>query len=158
MGRGVSSGGGQSSLGYLFGSDEPPRQRPNNRAPPPEPQQPATKQTRDGFGRNVQTQEKPTGNNMPAAGKVIDDSGSSLEMGAGRMGRNNNNYFRAEGQNAGNFITVWLLRSLSLLDCQYSSLFGVFKRFLCSSTITKTYLDQIPKMLLATSSLSVDKS
>ena len=25
MGRGVSSGGGQSSLGYLFGGDEPPK-------------------------------------------------------------------------------------------------------------------------------------
>lgn len=30
MGRGVSSGGGQSSLGYLFGSGEAPKSTPTN--------------------------------------------------------------------------------------------------------------------------------
>ncbi|KAI5073719.1 hypothetical protein GOP47_0011732 [Adiantum capillus-veneris] len=36
MGRGVSYGGGQSSLGYLFGSDEPPKAAPSGTtgAPP----------------------------------------------------------------------------------------------------------------------------
>ncbi|CAD5190637.1 protein SPIRAL1-like 3 isoform X2 [Musa acuminata AAA Group] len=41
MGRGVSSGGGQSSLGYLFGGDEAPKSTgesaapAHNPAPPP---------------------------------------------------------------------------------------------------------------------------
>jgi SPIRAL1-like protein len=37
MGRGVSSGGGQSSLGYLFGSDEAPKpaEKPAPQKPTP---------------------------------------------------------------------------------------------------------------------------
>lgn len=35
MGRGVSSGGGQSSLGYLFGSGEAPKPAANNLHPAP---------------------------------------------------------------------------------------------------------------------------
>uniref|UniRef100_A0A5B7CEH3 Protein SPIRAL1-like 1 n=1 Tax=Davidia involucrata TaxID=16924 RepID=A0A5B7CEH3_DAVIN len=34
MGRGVSSGGGQSSLGYLFGSGEAPKSTTNNAEAP----------------------------------------------------------------------------------------------------------------------------
>ena len=109
MGRGVSSGGGKSSLGYLFGSDVPPRARPNNRAPASvQPQQSADTRRQDKMEK-------------PAAGKVYDDGGgTSLDMSVGGnntlMGRNNNNYYRADGQNSGNFITVSLLAYISSLS------------------------------------------
>lgn len=72
MNRGGSSGGGQSSLGYLFGSDEAPK--------------PAT--------------EKPAENSAapPPVEKL-------KEIPAGIQGTAGNNYFRADGQNTGNFIT-----------------------------------------------------
>ncbi|KAF5734232.1 protein SPIRAL1-like 5 [Tripterygium wilfordii] len=78
MSRGGSFGGGQSSLGYLFGSDEekpsPPASRPVN--PPP-------------YGVDITptTMEKPP------------DSPSSEKDKA------SNNYHRSQGQNSGNFIT-----------------------------------------------------
>ena len=74
MGRGVSSGGGQSSLGYLFGSGEAP--------PKPAPEKPVEK---------------------PAPEPV----NKLKEIPAGIQGNAGNNYFRADGQNTGNFITVW---------------------------------------------------
>ncbi|KAH9318114.1 hypothetical protein KI387_019883, partial [Taxus chinensis] len=93
MGRGVSSGGGQSSLGYLFGSDEPAKPAPTrgqpvqNAAPltsdPPKPSKP---------------QE-----NGPANPSKPQENGP--EVPAGVHGTHTNNYFRAEGQNCGNFIT-----------------------------------------------------
>nr|GMD34082.1 protein SPIRAL1-like 1 [Ipomoea batatas] len=66
MGRGVSFGGGQSSLGYLFGSGEPP---------------------------------KPTTNNAEAP------LNQGAAIPAGVPGSKTNNYFRADGQNCGNFLT-----------------------------------------------------
>ncbi|KAL3695746.1 hypothetical protein R1sor_009822 [Riccia sorocarpa] len=102
MGRGVSSGGGQSSLGYLFGDDPSarraaapapapaaqPQQQPAPSAPPP---------------REPAHAPAPAAKDLPAAGKS--DSGTSLDMGQPRMGRNSNNYHRSDGQNTGNFIT-----------------------------------------------------
>eukprot|EP01018_Ginkgo_biloba_P021287 Gb_10280 [translate_table: standard] len=76
MGRGVSSGGGQSSLGYLFGSDQPPKTPP---LPSPTQSQEAPK-----------CQPASTNNNSPSSS---------------RTDRNSNNYHRADGQNSGNFIT-----------------------------------------------------
>ncbi|KAJ4756263.1 spiral1 [Rhynchospora pubera] len=76
MGRGVSAGGGQSSLGYLFGSDgESPKPavekpEPVQKTPPP----PVDK-----------TKQAPAG----------------IQGGGSRT----NNYFRSEGQNCGNFLT-----------------------------------------------------
>ncbi|OAY84168.1 Protein SPIRAL1-like 2 [Ananas comosus] len=75
MGRGVSSGGGQSSLGYLFGSGEAPK-AVENAAPAP-----------------VQ---------KPASPPPVD---ASKQIPAGIQGCQANNYFRADGQNSGNFIT-----------------------------------------------------
>ncbi|GAB2297141.1 hypothetical protein Dimus_031242 [Dionaea muscipula] len=89
MGRGVSSGGGQSSLGYLFGSEE------------------AT---------------KPAANNVPAAsneGQIVKDAASvkpatnspsidvSKQIPAGIHSSNSSYHFRADGQNSGNFLTVY---------------------------------------------------
>ncbi|XP_049395939.1 protein SPIRAL1-like 1 [Solanum stenotomum] len=85
MGRGVSSGGGQSSLGYLFGDGEPPKPT-TNRVEAPQNQGPTTSDP-----------QKPTATApAPTVNKQIP---------AGIQGRNSNNYFRADGQNTGNFLT-----------------------------------------------------
>lgn len=86
MGRGVSSGGGQSSLGYLFGDGEPPKPT-NNKVEAPQNQGPTTSDP-----------QKPTAT-APAPNV-------NKQIPAGIQGRNSNNYFRADGQNTGNFLTV----------------------------------------------------
>ncbi|KAK4436964.1 protein SPIRAL1-like 1 [Sesamum alatum] len=90
MGRGVSSGGGQSSLGYLFGSGEAPAPKPATRNAQAPPQNPAP------VVSHV-VPEKP----CPAA-----PSGESgKQIPAGIQGSQKNNYHRADGQNTGNFLT-----------------------------------------------------
>uniref|UniRef100_A0A5B6YVL7 Protein SPIRAL1-like 2 n=1 Tax=Davidia involucrata TaxID=16924 RepID=A0A5B6YVL7_DAVIN len=83
MGRGVSAGGGQSSLGYLFGSGE----TTNN-------SQAAEKQ---GQKLTNGPSQKPA-----AASPPLDNN---KQIPAGIHGSNANNYLRADGQNCGNFIT-----------------------------------------------------
>ncbi|AQL06052.1 Protein SPIRAL1 [Zea mays] len=75
MSRGGSAGGGQSSLGYLFGSGEPPKPAvaPAASAPPV---------------------EKPSAAKTDAAKQV-----------AAGVTSQTNNYHRADGQNTGNFLT-----------------------------------------------------
>lgn len=95
MGRGVSSGGGQSSLGYLFGSGEPAN---NN------PQKPAKSE-----GNAVSSKPPPENGPTPAPQAVAGSSPPQAVAGstpAGNPGNVTNNYFRADGQNCGNFITV----------------------------------------------------
>ncbi|KAL2528606.1 Protein SPIRAL1-like 1 [Forsythia ovata] len=76
MGRGVSAGGGQSSLGYLFGGGEAPNaQKGSNNEPSPKPS--VTPQAVD----------------------------NSKQTPAGIPGNTTNNYLRADGQNCGNFLT-----------------------------------------------------
>ncbi|RVW43418.1 Protein SPIRAL1-like 1 [Vitis vinifera] len=87
MGRGVSSGGGQSSLSYLFGSGEAPRPVSNNAPAPPI----------EGHAANNGPSSRPT-----AAAQPID---VTKQVPAGIHGNTTNNYFRADGQNTGNFIT-----------------------------------------------------
>lgn len=82
MGRGVSSGGGQSSLGYLFGSGEPAKNA-----------QGANSQGQPANGGRTQ--------NATAASPPIDK-----QIPAGIPGNLKNNYHRADGQNCGNFLTV----------------------------------------------------
>ncbi|KAG2240309.1 hypothetical protein Bca4012_023301 [Brassica carinata] len=75
MSRGGSFGGGQSSLGYLFGSD--------NEAPkslPPAAPKPTPPYGVDSTDEDNKSDQKPK---MP----------------------NDNNYHRAQGQNSGNFVT-----------------------------------------------------
>ena len=89
MGRGVSAGGGQSSLGYLFGSGEAPKPA-SNPAPP---------------------SEAPAVNNTPSpkpatAAAAAQPADATKQIPAGIQGNLANNYYRAEGQNCGNFITV----------------------------------------------------
>lgn len=93
MGRGVSSGGGQSSLGYLFGSSEAPAPKPaaNNVEAPPQNPAPVA---------NTVVPEKPSADAPPA--------GATKQIPAGIQGSQKNNYHRADGQNTGNFLTVCL--------------------------------------------------
>jgi SPIRAL1-like protein len=112
MVRGGSSGGGQSSLGYLFGSTETPQPKPPARAPAQPPQPTVAEQRPAGLARTP-PEEKPA----LAPAKTVDDSGSLLDMGGqNKMGRSSNNYHRADGQNTGNFITVSFL--IYLLEFQ----------------------------------------
>ncbi|EEF51236.1 protein SPIRAL1-like 5 [Ricinus communis] len=76
MSRGGSYGGGQSSLGYLFGSDENPT------TPPP----------------------SQTVNLPPYGVDVIPEKNNPNNLSA-EKGKVSNNYHRAQGQNTGNFIT-----------------------------------------------------
>lgn len=87
MGRGVSSGGGQSSLGYLFGSGEAPKPVTNS-AEAPKNQAPV---------ETNMVSQKPT--------SVAQPVDASKQIPAGIQGNQTNNYFRAEGQNSGNFLT-----------------------------------------------------
>ncbi|RLM69354.1 protein SPIRAL1-like 2 [Panicum miliaceum] len=90
-GRGVSYGGGHSSLNYLFGGgggDEAPAPRAK---PPPV----AADQ------RAAQPPPPP-----PAASTVAASDNEKLKgIPAGVRGSQTNNYFRAQGQNCGNFLT-----------------------------------------------------
>ncbi|KAK6116421.1 hypothetical protein DH2020_049883 [Rehmannia glutinosa] len=82
MGRGVSCGGGQSSLGYLFGSNEAPKPAKEN-AP------------------SASTESKAT-NKPNAVPQPVD---ISKQIPAGIHSSTTNNYVRADGQNTCNFIT-----------------------------------------------------
>ncbi|KAE8683016.1 Protein SPIRAL1 [Hibiscus syriacus] len=82
MGRGVSSGGGQSSLGYLFGSGEAPEQATNNSQAAPTDAPAAPKPARAPEPVDI-TKQVPAGINSASA----------------------NYHMRADGQNTGNFIT-----------------------------------------------------
>ncbi|URD76806.1 hypothetical protein MUK42_07498 [Musa troglodytarum] len=74
----VSSGGGQSSLGYLFGGDEAPKSTGESAAPA----------------------------HNPAPPPPVENS---KQIPAGIQGSLPNNYHRADGQNTGNFITLFVL-------------------------------------------------
>ncbi|XP_058080578.1 protein SPIRAL1-like 2 [Magnolia sinica] len=87
MGRGVSSGGGQSSLGYLFGNGEAPKPATNHAQP----------------AQNPVQSPVPAENNVPA--QKLQPIDNAKQIPAGIHGNPANNYFRADGQNSGNFIT-----------------------------------------------------
>ncbi|CAN8239021.1 unnamed protein product [Cochlearia groenlandica] len=89
MGRGVSAGGGQSSLGYLFGSGEAPKPAVNNNAPAAETQHTTTPAA-----------APPKTTPPPKAVADIPKQGP-----AGLNSNSANNYMRADGQNTGNFLT-----------------------------------------------------
>lgn len=88
MGRGVSSGGGQSSLGYLFGSGEAPKPAAAKAEAAPSESRVASKEP----------SPKPT-----AAPQPVD---ISKQVPAGIHSSTTNNYVRADGQSTCNFITV----------------------------------------------------
>ncbi|KAG5521360.1 hypothetical protein RHGRI_033801 [Rhododendron griersonianum] len=85
MGRGVSSGGGQSSLDYLFGSGEAPKPAANKPAP--------------SEGQAVRNGPSPK---TTAPSQPVD---VTKQIPAGIKSNISNNHFRGDSQNSGNFIT-----------------------------------------------------
>ncbi|KAJ4707281.1 Protein SPIRAL1-like [Melia azedarach] len=81
MGRGVSAGGGQSSLGYLFGSGETASNAPTSK------------------------NQSQIADNAPSQKPAVTSRPIDKEIPAGIHGNLTNNYHRADGQNCGNFIT-----------------------------------------------------
>ncbi|KAJ3687478.1 hypothetical protein LUZ61_016642 [Rhynchospora tenuis] len=79
-GRGVSAGGGQSSLGYLFGGGEDPK--PTNGSTP------------------LAEKSAPASQTSPSV-----DISKQVPAGIQVKGAETNNYHRADGQNTGNFLT-----------------------------------------------------
>ncbi|KAL3654313.1 Protein SPIRAL1-like 1 [Castilleja foliolosa] len=85
MGRGVSSGGGQSSLGYLFGNSEAPK--------------PAAEKAKvENSAATIESSPKPN-NAAPQPADI------NKQVPAGIHSSTSNNYVRADGQNTCNFIT-----------------------------------------------------
>ncbi|PIN25951.1 hypothetical protein CDL12_01307 [Handroanthus impetiginosus] len=80
MKRGGSSGGGQSSLGYLFGSDN----KQKNEAAPPSPTT-----YKPPYGIDTDIDKPPENASSPSQDKS----------------KVSNDYIRVQGQNSGNFIT-----------------------------------------------------
>ncbi|WCJ22097.1 SPIRAL1-like1 [Euphorbia peplus] len=86
MGRGVSSGGGQSSLGYLFGNGEAPKAAVNRPA------------SNDAEAVSSPPPPKPAVAPQPP----VD---ITKQIPAGINSTSANNYMRADSQNTGNFLT-----------------------------------------------------
>ncbi|GJT39630.1 SPIRAL1-like protein 1 [Tanacetum coccineum] len=109
MGRGVSSGGGQSSLGYLFGGDADSNTQP----PPPAP--PAAENPSDA-ATTEPSQNSPEPASDDKTTTVTEESSEKppSESNYNVINRNpnaavhdnmTNNYHRPDGQNCGNYIT-----------------------------------------------------
>ncbi|CAN0871161.1 Protein SPIRAL1-like 2 [Linum grandiflorum] len=94
MGRGVSSGGGQSSLGYLFGSGEAP---PPKAAPAADTSNKAPQKVEQAVAAEPAQAAAPS---APAP-----EGTKQIPAGVAVAGSKTNNYFRADGQNTGNFLT-----------------------------------------------------
>ncbi|KAL8172524.1 hypothetical protein V2J09_024328, partial [Rumex salicifolius] len=87
MGRGVSSGGGQSSLDYLFGGGEVPKPAASNASSAAPTEVPV----------NDARVAKPITDSQPMNAPKHNPAGGNRSA--------TNNYLRADGQNCGNFIT-----------------------------------------------------
>ncbi|XP_059670461.1 protein SPIRAL1-like 3 [Cornus florida] len=102
MGRGVSAGGGQSSLGYLFGGGEttstPPAAQNQGKSVNAEPSPKPAAAQNQGKGSNTEPSPK-----SASASQPVENNGKQIP--AGIPGNKVNNYFRADGQNCGNFLT-----------------------------------------------------
>lgn len=89
MSRGGSFGGGESSLGYLFGGGDAPK--------------PAKATGEAAALQNPIPAPAASPSIKPAASTEVD---ITKLIPAGIPAKPSNNYFRADGQNTGNFITV----------------------------------------------------
>ncbi|KAL5153111.1 Protein SPIRAL1-like 1 [Glycine soja] len=105
MGRGVSAGGGQSSLDYLFGSGVPASsangartQNASAPSPPVDKQSPASAPA-------PAPAAAPAPAPAPAAAPAPAPAPADKQIPAGIPGSLKNNYHRADGQNCGNFLT-----------------------------------------------------
>ncbi|KAI7740029.1 hypothetical protein M8C21_025777 [Ambrosia artemisiifolia] len=107
MGRGVSCGGGQSSLGYLFGSGgeesavntQPPPQIVNEEAAAAATTVP-TSESLEPCGVSATTETDESSQKTPESFNIINQNPSPATHNS-----TTNNYHRADGQNCGNFIT-----------------------------------------------------
>jgi len=99
MGRGVSAGGGQSSLGYLFGSGEPASNVQSAN-------QPASGARTQNAPAPAPTPAPATSAPSPPVEKQQSPAPVEKQIPAGIPGSLKNNYHRADGQNCGNFLTV----------------------------------------------------
>uniref|UniRef100_A0A6N2MLH6 Protein SPIRAL1-like 1 n=1 Tax=Salix viminalis TaxID=40686 RepID=A0A6N2MLH6_SALVM len=88
MGRGVSSGGGQSSLGYLFGGGEAPT--------PPFPKPTNT------------TSETPQSSRLPVTNEPVEEVSKQIPAGVPAKPNTTNNYFRADGRTVAIFSRFFL--------------------------------------------------
>ncbi|EYU23461.1 hypothetical protein ABFS82_01G072000 [Erythranthe guttata] len=91
MKRGGSYGGGQSSLGYLFGSDSNNKQK--NKAAPPSP----TTAYKPPYATDTDNEKPPENPSSASQDHKITNAIPNND--------NNNNYPRVQGQISGNFIT-----------------------------------------------------
>jgi len=109
--RGVNSGGGESSLGYLFGSGEsvPKPNKPN--AKTGFTTTTTTTTTTDGAGGRPKTTTTTT---------TTGDKNKTEENSAGVRG-SPNNYYRSDGQNCGNFLTVRVLNSSLIEELEFKT-------------------------------------
>ncbi|KAL4581972.1 hypothetical protein LXL04_006506 [Taraxacum kok-saghyz] len=98
MGRGVSCGGGQSSLGYLLGGTGPEAETDGNAPPPPE--NPTDNATTEPTKDSPEPSAEEASEQPPEALNVNKEN-QPAEPTDGTT----NNYHRADGQNCGNFIT-----------------------------------------------------
>ena len=102
--RGVNSGGGESSLGYLFGSGESVS-KPNKPAVNTSfTTTTTTTTTTNGAGGKPTT----TSTTNTTTGDKNKTEEEKKQMSAGVRG-SPNNYLRTEGQNCGNFLTVIII-------------------------------------------------
>nr|XP_043618424.1 protein SPIRAL1-like 3 [Erigeron canadensis] len=107
MGRGVSCGGGQSSLGYLFGGSNTGGEATDGNAQPP-PQNPTDEAATNEPSLETPVDNDPnTGTNDESLQKPTSESYNLISHNANAPVHDSttNNYHRADGQNCGNFIT-----------------------------------------------------
>ncbi|CAN6872997.1 unnamed protein product [Brassica oleracea] len=112
--RGINSGGGESSLDYLFGSGE-------SVSKPTKPAVNTSFTTTNGAGGRLTTT---TTTNTITGDKNKTEEEKKKEMSAGVRG-SPNNYLRTEGQNCGNFLTVIIIL-LSLLIIRIKNVVFIF--------------------------------
>ncbi|KAL1359660.1 hypothetical protein HN51_004973 [Arachis hypogaea] len=95
MGRGVSAGGGQSSLDYLFVTDE----AANNNAPA------ADNVPAADIPPAASSEGQPADGSSPTENTTVTSPDDKQVPPGDVPGYLKNNYHRAEGQNCGNFVT-----------------------------------------------------
>lgn len=97
--RGVSTGGGQSSLGYLFGGGSGDTETSSTSTSISAQQ---SQKLQASAPNIVSSSPSDCHHQKPASTATVD----KLQIPAGIPGNRTNNYYRADGQNCGNFITV----------------------------------------------------
>lgn len=99
--RGVSAGGGQSSLGYLFGGGNGDTETSSTSTSISAEQ---SQKLQASAPNIVSSSPSPSDyhHQKSASTATVD----KLQIPAGIPGNRTNNYYRADGQNCGNFITV----------------------------------------------------